>query len=288
MGSGFIATEATANLAKTFKGKKNVSLVISTNVPMQRLFGYDVGSMLLGEHEKNGAKVYTNKATKNLQFKGDKNGNISSVVFESGFEIAADMVVFGGGVNLNTQMARDAGLTTNKDGGVSVNPFMQTSDPDIFAAGDIASFPSWHIGKNVRIEHWIVAQDQGTHAAFNMLGKMQPYGAVPFYWTNNYGKGMQFVGNAPSWDEIHIDGVPRNNKFIAYYIKENQVIAACAQGRGGDLLTVFEAMSQNVLPPADLIKSGKETTASIRKKLKLNKGGGCRRENCCQKKSIVR
>jgi len=61
-----------------------------------------------------------------------------------------------------------------------------------------------------------------------MLGKMQPYGAVPFFWTNNYGKGMQFVGNAPSWDEIHIDGVPRNNKFIAYYIKDNQVIAACA------------------------------------------------------------
>jgi NAD(P)H-nitrite reductase large subunit len=58
--------------------------------------------MILGEHEKNGAKVYTNKITKNLQFKGDKNGNIQSVKFESGFEIPADMIIFGGGINLNT------------------------------------------------------------------------------------------------------------------------------------------------------------------------------------------
>jgi apoptosis-inducing factor 3 len=120
-----------------------------------------------------------------------------------------------------------------------------------------------------------------------MLGKMTPYGNVPFFWTNHYGKGMQYVGNAMSWDEIHVDGVPRSNKFIAYFIKDNKVLAACAQGRGGDLLTVFEAMQQNVLPPADQIKSGAETTASIKNKLKLNKGGACRRENCCQKKSIV-
>jgi len=109
------------------------------------------------------------------------------------------------------------------------------------------------------VEHWITAQDQGTYAAFNMLGKMTPYGNVPFFWTNHYGKGMSYVGNAMTWDEIHIDGVPRANKFIAYFIKDNKVHAACHQGRGGDLLTVFEAMGQNVMPSADLIKSGAET-----------------------------
>ena len=73
---------------------------------------------------------------------------------------------------------------------------MQTNDNNIFAAGDIASFPSWWSGKYQRIEHWITALDQGTHAAFNMLGKMVPYGNVPFFWTNHYGKGMAYVGNA--------------------------------------------------------------------------------------------
>ena len=67
---------------------------------------------------------------------------------------------------------------------------------------------------------------------------------------------MSYVGYADTWDDIYVDGNPRQNKFIAYYIKENQVIAACAQGRGKDLLTVFEALSQNVMPSADLICSG--------------------------------
>ena len=81
---------------------------------------------------------------------------------------------------------------------------------------------------------------------------------------------------------MHIDGVPRNNKFIAYYIKDNKVLAACAQGRGQDLLTIFEAMNQNVLPPADSIKNGTYTPSDIKKMLKLNKNGGaCRIENCC-------
>lgn len=88
------------------------------------------------------------------------------------------------------------------------------------------------------------------------MGKMIPYGTVPFFWTNHYGKGFQYCGNAREWDEIHIDGEPRTNKFIAYYIKNNKVMAAAAQGRNKDLLTVFEAMSQNVMPPADQIKSG--------------------------------
>ena len=61
-----------------------------------------------------------------------------------------------------------------------------------------------------------------------MLGKMDPYGNVPVFWTNHYGKGMQYVGCAQSWDEIFVDGSPRDNKFIAYFIKDNKVIAACS------------------------------------------------------------
>lgn len=196
-------------------------------------------------------------------------------------------MIVGAGIIPNIELAKNAGLETNI-GGVKTNPFLQTSDADIFAAGDIASFPCLYTGTNLRIEHWIAAQDQGTHAAFNMLGKMVPYGSIPFFWTNHYGKGMQYVGAAMEWDEIHVDGVPRDNKFIAYYIKDNKVLAACAQGRGKDLLTIFEAMNQNAVPPADQIKSGAATPETIASKLKRNKGGGaCKRKGCCQKKSVV-
>ena len=134
--------------------------------------------------------------------------------------------------------------------GVKVNPFMQTSDPNIFAAGEINSFPNWFTGSNLRLEHANTAQDQGTFAAWNMLGKMLPYGAIPTFTSSHYGKGLQFVGNTEGYDQIHIDGVPRNNDFIAYYIKGDKVLAACSQGRSADLLTIYEAMNQNLVPPA--------------------------------------
>jgi len=163
---------------------------------------------------------------------------------------------------------------------------MQTSDKNIFAAGDIASYPSWLDGKPQRIEHWVVAQDTGSHAAYNMLGKFCPYGAVPYFWTNHYSKGMSYVGNAREYDEVFIDGVARDNKFIAYYIKDNKVLACAHQGRGGDMFNVFEAMHQNVMPSADKIKSGVETPATIGKK--IGSGGAvCRKENCCHKKGLI-
>ena len=159
------------------------------NVPMERQFGYDVGASILHEHEKNGAKVYINANVFNLKYVGDDSGKVKKVILEGGYEIPADLVVVGAGIIPNIELAQEAGLATDK-GGVKTNPFLQTSDPDIFAAGDIAQFPCWYTGTNIRTEHWIVAQDTGTHAAFNMLGKMIPYGNIPFFWTNHYGKGM--------------------------------------------------------------------------------------------------
>ena len=160
---------------------------------------------------------------------GTRFGKVDKVVLHTGDIIEADMVVVGAGAELNDEMAKEAGLKMDhKVGGVKTNPFMQTSNQDIFAAGDLASFPSWYVGENIRSEHWTTGIDQGTSAAFNMLGKMIPYGNVPF-WTQKtmaINEGMQFVGHADSWDTIHIDGSINDKKFIAYYIKDNKVLGA--------------------------------------------------------------
>mmetsp|Transcript_14883 Transcript_14883/g.25352 ORF Transcript_14883/g.25352 Transcript_14883/m.25352 type:complete len:264 (+) Transcript_14883:1244-2035(+) len=256
--------------------------------PLERYFGFDVGASILNQHEKNGAKVYIGVNLFNLKYEGDSQGRVTKVVLENGYEIPADLVVVGAGNIPNIQLAKDAGLEMDRNGGVKTNPFLQSSDPNIFAAGDIASFPSWYSGDNLRIEHWIVAQDQGTYAAFNMLGKMVPYGNVPFFWTNHYQKGMQYVGHAMDWDDILIDGIPRNNQFVAIYSKNNKILAACGQGRSKDLLTLFEGMQTNVLPPFSQLKSGEITLDDINKIVRMNKGGSvCRKANCCQKKTIV-
>lgn len=120
-----------------------------------------------------------------------------------------------------------------------------------------------------------------------MLGKMTPYGNVPFFWTRHYNKTIQYVGNARSWDSIHIEGSPRKNDFLALYIKDNKVLAATGQGRSSDVLTIMEALQQNELPPADQLIANPDAFKALRQKLSLTKGGGCKRANCCQKKSVV-
>lgn len=83
----------------------------------------------------------------------------------------------------------------NKDGGIVCDPFLKTSAADVYAAGDIASYPYWVTGGSLRTEHWNTALDQGTHAAFNMMSKYVPYGQIPFFWVRHYNKTCHYIGN---------------------------------------------------------------------------------------------
>ena len=112
-----------------------------------------------------------------------------------------------------------------------------------------------------------------------MLGKLIPFSNVHFYNTVVYGKTFQYIGLGMGWDQIHIDGSTKDGKFLAYYIKENNILAVLGLNRSEDILTLFEAMNQNKLPPASEILDGSCQVEDIKKQLKLNKNGGrCRRE----------
>ena len=188
----------------------------------------------------------------------------------------------------NTEWLKNSGVEIGKDGGLICDPFMQTNKPGIYAAGDIASVPYWPTGSRTRIEHWVVALEQGTNAAFNMMNKFVPYQGIPFFWTRHYNRSLQFIGNnAVGYSEVVIKGKMDKHKFIAYYINENdQVVAVAGMGKSKAMLTLLEAMEQNCMPKGELIKSGREKPATIKLKLKQNPGGGkCKRANCCQKKA---
>jgi len=149
VGGGFISSECTANLQKTFKGEKEVHMLCDFKVPMERQFGEEVGAMILNEHRNNGAKVTVNANVFKLKYVGNEEGKVEKVVLEDGTEIPADLVIVGAGIIPNTEIAKDAGIDLSM-GGIKTNPFMQTSDPDIFAAGDIAAFPCLYTGSNLR------------------------------------------------------------------------------------------------------------------------------------------
>ena len=117
-------------------------------------------------------------------------GVVESLTLSDGSKINADIVICGTGVRPATKYLKGSGIELNSDGGIVCDPFMETNVKDVFAAGDVASYPYWPTGSRTRTEHWSVALGQGTNAAFNMLGKYVPYDDIPFFWTRHYNKSL--------------------------------------------------------------------------------------------------
>jgi nitrite reductase/ring-hydroxylating ferredoxin subunit/pyruvate/2-oxoglutarate dehydrogenase complex dihydrolipoamide dehydrogenase (E3) component len=159
---------------------------------------------------------------------------------KSGATLPAEVVVVGVGVRPRLQLAERAGVKIDR--GVAVNEYLETSIPDIYAAGDIARWPDPHTGENLRIEHWVVAERQGQAVARNMLGQEQRFSEVPFFWSQHYDVPINYVGHAEKWDSVDIDGNIKSRDCLVRYRQNGKVLAVASIFRDIDSLKAEMSM----------------------------------------------
>ncbi len=206
VGASFIGLEAASSLRT--RGLE-VTIVAPDARPLEKVMGPQLGELVQTVHEGKGV-VFKLKHTVKSIGEGD-------VTLDDGSKLPCDLVVVGIGVRPATILAEQAGLKIDK--GVAVNEFLQTSNPDVYAAGDIARFPDASSGKSIRIEHWLVAQRQGETVARNLLGHKAPFRAVPFFWSQHYDMPINYVGHAEGWDALQVSGnVAEKNCLVAYRV----------------------------------------------------------------------
>ncbi len=257
IGSSFIGMEAAASLNQ--QGLE-VVVVSPSDVPFKKILGDKLGKMFQKLHEQNG--VTFKFGTKATEFGGD--GKVEYAVLENGEKIATDLVIVGIGVEPNTDYLDGIELN-EKDKSIPVNEYLQTEIKDIYAAGDIASFPYKPMGESTRIEHWRLAAQHGKIAAINMLEKNKLAKAddiVPFFWSGQYDLKLRYVGHAQSWDEIKIDGELGESakgldelEFLAFYLQNNKVMAVAGVNRDKDIAAISELMRRQKMPDANEVKN---------------------------------
>ncbi len=230
IGASFIGLEAAASLRA--RGLE-VHVVAPDHRPLERILGPEIGDFIRALHETHGVIFHLDRKPQSI--------SADTVTLDNGERIGADLVVIGVGVRPAVQIAEQAGLVV--DNGVTVDEFLQTSVPGIYAAGDIARYPDAQNGDRVRIEHWDVAQWQGQTAARSMLGRREAYTAVPFFWSAHYDVTLNYVGHAERWDRIEIDGSIQDRDCTLRYFAGGRVRAVLTISRDKDSLRAAVALS---------------------------------------------
>ncbi|GHH66461.1 NAD(P)/FAD-dependent oxidoreductase [Promicromonospora soli] len=213
IGAGWIGLEVAAAARQA---DATVTVVEAGSLPLLGVLGPELAPLFVGLHREHGVDLRLSTTVDSLTG--------TQVDLSDGTRIHADTVLVGIGAKPEDQLAAQAGLAT--DNGVLVDARLRTSDPHVCAAGDVANHDHPRL-RRLRVEHWDNAIQQGKHAARTMLGDDTPYVRQPYFFTDQYDLGMEYVGHVghAGYDEVVIRGDADTRVLTAFWIRDNEVRA---------------------------------------------------------------
>lgn len=214
IGGGFIGSEIAAALAMS---GKRVTMIFPSKGIGSRAYPQPLVEFLNSYYQEKGVTLLTSETVQSVRTAGGK----TIVTTGKGMELSADGVVAGLGIQLNTELAEQAGLAV--DNGIVVDEMLRTSNPDIYAAGDVANFYSTALDKRMRVEHEDNANVMGEMAGRNMAGQSNTYRHLPFFYSDLFDLGYEAVGELDVSMDIVEDWKETFHKGVVYYLRDGRV-----------------------------------------------------------------
>jgi 3-phenylpropionate/trans-cinnamate dioxygenase ferredoxin reductase subunit len=218
IGAGWIGLEVAAGARQA---GAEVTVLESADLPLAAL-GPDIGRVFADLHRERGVDLRLGTQVERISTAG---GRATGVRLTDGAVVDADLVLVAVGAHPRIELAEAAGLTL-ADGGVAVDPALRTSDPDIFAVGDIAAAEHPLLHTRIRTEHWANALKQPAVAVAGMLGSPGSYDELPYFFTDQYDLGMEYVGHAPPEARVVFRGDVPGREFTAFWVDDDERVLA--------------------------------------------------------------
>lgn len=241
VGAGWIGLEVTASARE--RGVE-VTVVEAAKQPLVAALGEELGEVFADLHRDHGVDLRLEEQVQEITTTG---GRASGLKLGDGSSVAADAVLVAVGAQPNLELAEQAGLSLG-DGGVLVDASLRSSDPDIFAVGDIAAAEHPLFGTRIRTEHWANALKQPAVAVAGMLGTPGEYTELPYFFTDQYDLGMEYVGHAPTFERVVFRGDVASREFVAFWLDGESRVLAGMNVNVWDVLDDVKALIRSMAP----------------------------------------